>query len=41
MCKVPEHEHRKERFIDDLLRFRVLCKLAAGGIDDEEVDEGQ
>ena len=29
----------KEGFVDDLLRTRVLCKVAAGGIDDGEVDE--
>ena len=39
MCKVPEHEHRKERFVDNLLRIRVFCKVAAGGIDNGEVDE--
>jgi len=39
MCKVPEHKHREERFVDNFLHFRVLRKVAAGGIDDEEVDE--
>ena len=38
--KVAEHEHSEQRFVDDLLRPGVLCEVAAGGIDDGEVDEG-
>ena len=41
MGKVSEHEYCKERFVDNLLRFRVLCKVAAGSTNDGEIDETQ
>ena len=41
MDDVPEQEHRKERFVDNLLRCWVLCKVAAGGIDDGDAGETQ